>query len=54
MRITLDIPDTTVAGFFSYIEDVAIPTFMGISTVALGTNDFVDGNIIRLPIDKGR
>lgn len=50
MKITLDIPDGMLAGFFCGVNS----TNRGMCLVSyqLGTEDFVDGNTLKLPRER--
>lgn len=50
MKITIDIPDTTLSVFVSMIWDEFTVYKMG--TSALDTDDLKDGNEIKLPREK--
>lgn len=50
MRITLDIPDGIICGFFNGVEH----TESGLQLVSyqLGSDDFTDGKTIKLPRER--
>lgn len=50
MEITLGLPDGMVAAFFSGVEDTSHG--MQLVTYPLGSDDFKDGNTIKLPRNK--
>ena len=47
MRITLDIPDGIICGFFNGVENTGV----GLQLVSyqLSSDDFTDGNTVKLP-----
>ena len=47
MRITLDIPDGIICGFFNGVEHINV----GLQLVSyqLSSDDFTDGNTVKLP-----
>lgn len=47
MRITLDIPDGIICGFFKGVENTGV----GLQLVSyqLSSDDFTDGNTVKLP-----
>ena len=50
MKITLDVPDTTVCAYFCYIEFTSRGVSMGCTL--LDSADFCDGNEIKIPREK--
>lgn len=50
MRITLDIPDGIICGFFNGVEH----TNVGLQLVSyqLSSDDFADGNTVKLPRER--
>lgn len=50
MKITLDVPDTTVCAYFCYIRITGKCMKMGCTL--LDSDDFVDGNEIKIPKEK--
>ena len=50
MRITLDIPDVIICGFFNFVEH----TNAGLQLVSyqLSSDDFTDGNTVKLPRER--
>ena len=50
MKITLDVPDTTVCAYFCYVKYDSPGSSMGCTL--LDTDDFVDGNEIKIPKEK--
>lgn len=46
MKITLDIPDTTMCAFFSYAYQGANAMFLGVKSIASG--DMKDGALIKV------
>lgn len=50
MKITLDVPDTTVCAYFCYVNYGSQGPSMGCTL--LDTDDFVDGNEIKVPIER--
>lgn len=46
MKITLDIPDTTMGAFFSYAYQGANAMFLGVKSIASG--DMKDGALIKV------
>lgn len=50
MKITLDIPDEVIAAFLGGIEYTN--TGMQMLAYHLGSDDFVDGNTVKLPREK--
>lgn len=50
MKITLDIPDTTVCAYFCYVNYDSQGASMGCTL--LDTDDFVNGNEIKIPKGK--
>lgn len=46
MKITLDIPDTTMCAFFSYVHHKGNKIFMGARSIASG--DMKDGALIKV------
>ena len=50
MRITLDIPDGIICGFFNCVEH----TNAGLRLVSyqLSSDDFTDGNTVKLPRER--
>ena len=50
MKITLDIPEGIICGFFNGVER----TESGLQLVSyqLGSDDFTDGNVIKLPRER--
>lgn len=47
MKITLDIPDGVILAFLNGVEYTS--TVMQMFSYQLGSDDFVDGNIVKLP-----
>lgn len=50
MKITLDIPDGIICGFFNGVENTGYG--MQLVSYQLGGDDLVDGNIVKLPREK--
>lgn len=50
MKITLDIPDGIIAGFFNGVEVTA--QGMQLVSYQLSTDDLKDGNIVKLPREQ--
>lgn len=50
MKITLDVPDTTVCAYFCYVTHNSQGEFM--NCASLGTDKFHDGNEIKIPVEK--
>lgn len=50
MKITLDVPDTTVCAYFCFITHNSQGEFM--NCAMLDTEKFRDGNEIKIPIEK--
>lgn len=50
MKITLDIPDGIIAGFFNGVEVTAHS--MQLVSYQLSTDDLKDGNIVKLPREQ--
>lgn len=50
MKITLDIPDGIIAGFFNGVEVTAHG--MQLVSYQLSTDDLKDGNIVKLPREQ--
>ena len=50
MKITLDVPDTTVCAYFCYVQYDSPGSSMGCTL--LDTDDFVNGNEIKIPKGK--
>ena len=50
MKITLDISDGMVCGFFNCVETTA--TGLQMVSFQIGGDDLVDGNTIKLPREK--
>ena len=51
MKITLDIPDGIVAGFFNGVE--AAGYIMKLVSYQLDSDDLKDGNCVKLPREEG-
>ena len=51
MKITLDIPDGIIAGFFNVVEDADYS--MQLVSYQLGSDDLKDGNCVKLPREGG-
>ena len=51
MKITLDIPDGIIAGFFNGVE--AEGYIMKLVSYQLDSDDLKDGNCIKLPREEG-
>lgn len=47
MKITLDIPDCVILAFLNGVEYTS--TGMQMFSYQLGSDDFVDGNLVKLP-----
>jgi hypothetical protein len=50
MKITLDIPDGVILAFLNGVEYTS--TGMQMFSYQLGSDDFVDGNTVKLPREK--
>lgn len=50
MKITLDVPDTTVCAYFCYVNYGSQGPSMGCTL--LDADEFVDGNEIKVPIER--
>ena len=53
MKITLDIPDTTICAFVSYVLVNEDTYGMTMSVKGLNSDDLVDGNEIKIETHKG-
>ena len=51
MKITLDIPDGVIAGFFNVVEDADYS--MQLVSYQLDSDDLKDGNCVKLPRAEG-
>ena len=51
MKITLDIPDGIVAGFFNGVD--AAGYIMKLVSYQLDSDDLKDGNCVKLPREEG-
>lgn len=51
MKITLDIPDGVIAGFFNVVEDTDYS--MQLVSYQLDSDDLKDGNCVKLPREEG-
>lgn len=50
MRITLDIPDGIICGFFNGVE--CAETGLQLVSYQLSSDDFTDGNTVKLPRER--
>lgn len=50
MKITLDIPDGIICGFFNGVE--CTKSGMQLVSYQLGTDDLTDGKIVKLPREQ--
>ena len=50
VKITLDIPDGIIAGFFNVVE--AADYSMQLVSYQLGSDDLKDGNCVKLPREE--
>ena len=50
MRITLDIPDGIICGFFNGVEHTN--TGLQLVSYQLSSDDFADGNTVKLPREQ--
>ena len=50
MRITLDIPDGIICGFFNGVERTS--TGLQLVSYQLSSDDFTDGNTVKLPRER--
>ena len=50
MRITLDIPDGIICGFFNGVEHTN--TGLQLVSYQLSSDDFTDGNTVKLPLEQ--
>lgn len=50
MRITLDIPDGIICGFFNGVERTE--TGLQLVSYQLSSDDFMDGNTVKLPRER--
>jgi len=53
MKITLDIPDTTICAFFNYVLVNEDTHGMTMSVIGLNSDDLVDGSEIKVVPYKG-
>jgi hypothetical protein len=51
MKITLDIPDGIVCAFFNGVKHEGYS--MSLVSYQLGSDDLVDGNVVKLPREDG-
>lgn len=50
MKITLEIPDDVIAGFFNVVRSGG--DRMWLASYQLGTDDLFDGNTVKLPRER--